>query len=63
MTEKEKKILIIAGEHSGDLLGAPLIRELKNKNPGLQFFGIGGEGMINEGLNHVYHMDYHCRLL
>jgi lipid-A-disaccharide synthase len=45
-----KSILIISGEHSGDNLGSGLMKELKALKPGLNFFGIGGKGMQNEGL-------------
>ncbi len=37
-----KKILIVAGEPSGDLYASNLIADLKNLNPDLEFFGIGG---------------------
>ncbi|MCC5814356.1 MAG: lipid-A-disaccharide synthase [Leptospira sp.] len=43
-------VFILAGEHSGDLLGGDLLRELKSKSPGTHFFGIGGEEMIEQGL-------------
>lgn len=45
------KIMIIAGEASGDLHGAGLIAALKSANPSLQFFGMGGDKMISAGLN------------
>jgi len=47
----KKKVLIIAGEASGDLHGAGLIRELNKLNPEIEFFGVGGEGMKKEGVN------------
>jgi len=40
-----KKILIIAGEASGDLHGSSLVRELRRKGSGLDIFGIGGDKM------------------
>jgi lipid-A-disaccharide synthase len=40
-----KPILIIAGETSGDLHAANLVREMKLLKPELQFFGIGGDKM------------------
>ncbi len=54
---ESKKILIVAGEASGDLHGSSLIRELKSINPHLQFLGIGGDRMRKEGLELVYHID------
>jgi lipid-A-disaccharide synthase len=50
------KLLIIAGEASGDMHGANLIEELKILNPKLQFYGIGGDRMIGSGLNTIYHI-------
>ena len=51
------KIMIIAGEASGDLHGADLIRELKELEPDLKFFGIGGDKMIAEGQKADYHIN------
>ena len=36
------KVMIVAGEASGDLHGALLVREMLAVNPTLHFFGIGG---------------------
>jgi len=36
------KIIMVAGEASGDLLGARLLRELMLLHPGLSAKGIGG---------------------
>jgi len=47
------KIFIIAGEASGDWLGAKLIRELKGK---AEFFGVGGVKMQGEGLKSIFPM-------
>lgn len=51
MTRENPLIYLIAGEPSGDLLGARLMRALKGKlGEGIKFKGIGGEAMIKEGL-------------
>jgi lipid-A-disaccharide synthase len=55
--DESKKILIVAGEASGDLHGSSLMRELKNINSQLQFFGIGGDKMKKEGMELIYHID------
>ena len=52
------KIFIIAGEDSGDALGAGLMAELKALRPGdVSFRGIGGPGMQAEGLDTLFPMD------
>jgi lipid-A-disaccharide synthase len=43
-------IYLIAGEASGDVLGARLMTALKNIAPDLTFFGIGGARMTEAGL-------------
>ena len=52
-----KNILIIAGEASGDLHGASLIRELKKLDSSLKIFGVGGNKMQAEGMELIYHID------
>lgn len=44
-------IFLVAGEPSGDLLGARLIEALRKRGPGdLRFVGVGGERMVAAGL-------------
>jgi len=50
------KILIIAGEVSGEMHGAALVAELKKSNSDLEFFGIGGNNMINAGVETLQHI-------
>ncbi len=45
-----KKILIIAGEASGDLHGANLVQELKKQDPTLAFYGVGSRRMREAGV-------------
>ncbi len=51
------KFLIIAGEDSGEIYGARLMRELKMIMPDAEFHGVGGDRMAVEGL----HIIQHCR--
>ena len=40
-----KKIFIIAGEVSGDILGADLMNAIISKNKNIKFYGVGGTEM------------------
>jgi lipid-A-disaccharide synthase len=56
VTVTPKKIFVIAGEASGDVLGARLMSALKNVVPGAAFTGIGGARMSEAGLNSLFPM-------
>ncbi len=55
MREGVLKLAVVAGEVSGDLLGADLVRALKTQYPGqVELFGVGGEQLTTEGLNSLF---------
>ncbi len=56
MNTNKHRIFIIAGEPSGDVIGGKLIKALSQMNPNLEFRGVGGDNMINEGLNNIFPM-------
>ncbi|MBI3189523.1 MAG: lipid-A-disaccharide synthase, partial [Ignavibacteriales bacterium] len=51
------KIMIIAGEASGDLHGAGVVSELKRRHPDAEIFGIGGDKMQSAGMKLIYHIN------
>jgi lipid-A-disaccharide synthase len=48
---------IVAGEKSGDILGASLILEMRKRHPDVEFVGIGGDAMIAAGCRSMFEMD------
>ena len=48
-------IFISAGEASGDTHAAGVVRELKQRCPDATFFGIGGDRMLDEGVELIEH--------
>jgi lipid-A-disaccharide synthase len=50
------RVMIIAGEPSGDLHGAGVVRELKRLNPDCSIYGIGGDKMQAAGMELIYHI-------
>jgi lipid-A-disaccharide synthase len=55
--EASVRIGIVAGEASGDVLGADLMRALKARLPDIRFEGIGGPLMQAEGCHSLYPME------
>ena len=50
-------VMVVAGEPSGDLLGAGLMATLQNQTGGaVQFSGVGGEAMTGAGLSSLFPM-------
>jgi lipid-A-disaccharide synthase len=47
-------IYLIAGEQSGDVLGARLMRVVKARRPDVTFAGIGGSAMAAQGLTSLF---------
>ena len=52
-----KRVMMIAGEASGDLHGAGVVRELKRLQKNLDVYGVGGENMRREGMHLIYHIN------
>lgn len=56
MSDGGPLVFLIAGEPSGDALGASLMAGLKAARPGVRFAGIGGERMAEAGLQSLFPM-------
>ncbi|MBI2471634.1 MAG: lipid-A-disaccharide synthase [Planctomycetes bacterium] len=56
MPEISRKIFISAGDPSGDIHGAHLMRRLLEKDPNLTFYGLGRENMTRAGLHGLHDM-------
>lgn len=56
MPEMYKKIFISAGDSSGDIHGANLMRCMLEKDPHIKFYGLGRENMNHAGLHCLHDM-------
>ena len=51
------RVALVAGEASGDILGAGLMQALKARHPAIEFIGVGGPLMQAEGLAPYFPME------
>ncbi len=51
------RLLIVAGDPSGDLHGSEVVAELRRRNPGLDIYGIGGDRMKAAGMDLVVNLN------
>jgi len=51
------RIFMIAGEASGDGLGANLMRAMRNRHPDIEFSGVGGRAMTEAGFRSLFPME------
>ncbi len=54
---ESKSIMIVAGEASGDLHGAGLVRAMQKKDTSLRFFGTGGKELAHAGVEILCDID------
>lgn len=52
-----RRVAIVAGEASGDLLGAALVRAVRARFPGTEFYGIAGPKMVAAGATTLVPME------
>ncbi|MEM7816424.1 MAG: lipid-A-disaccharide synthase [Candidatus Aenigmatarchaeota archaeon] len=53
----EKEILIVCGEPSGDLHAKLLVKAIKEIEPNIKFFGVGGNYLGSENVEIIYHIN------
>ncbi|NLY15190.1 MAG: lipid-A-disaccharide synthase [Gammaproteobacteria bacterium] len=55
--DRKIKVALVAGEASGDILGGALMRELRGQHPDIEFIGVGGPQMQEQGLQSFFPME------
>ncbi|MDD3089209.1 MAG: hypothetical protein PHT95_04610, partial [Candidatus Omnitrophica bacterium] len=55
-----KNVFIIAGEPSGDMRAAELLKILKPLVPNISFWGVGGDLMEDQGVRLIAHIRDFC---
>ena len=51
------RMMIVAGEASGEMHGAGVVAALKNRRPDIDVFGVGGDRMERAGCELIYHIE------
>lgn len=49
-----RRVVIVAGESSGDLYGAKLVEAMSTLSPQIEFYGIGGSEMERKGVHLIF---------
>ncbi len=52
--QRPLEVMLVAGEASGDARGAELVRNLRQRDPLVEFFGMGGADLRQAGMRVVY---------
>ncbi len=52
-----KKIFILTGEASGDILASKVIQNLKKINPNIEYLSVGGENLKSLGIKSIYDLN------
>ena len=52
-----QKILIVAGEPSGDLYASEVVKQIRHKSSAFEFYGMGGGLMEAAGVKLIYHIE------
>jgi len=53
----KKTIMIVAGENSGDLLAAGLVKQLQIAFPNARFIGVAGKSMLAQGVESIFPLE------